>query len=104
MFVGDTTDVELRVAAAVLALIVPMRAHLLGFVECHRNKRDQSCGGHWQVPRITFSLGVAERPVGPMALSVWECDAGAATTERCINDSDDGHYVGPWCMAHLLSR
>jgi len=40
-------DVELRVAVAVLALIVPMPAHRLGFVECHGNKRDQSCGRHW---------------------------------------------------------
>jgi hypothetical protein len=48
MFVWDTIDVDLSVAVAFAALAFapycPNAIHLLGFVECHRNKRDQSCG------------------------------------------------------------
>jgi hypothetical protein len=77
MFVWDTTDVELRVAAAVLALIVPMPAHLLGFVECHRNKRDQSCGGIGRCLASRFHLALLRGLLVP-----WLSACGSATPAR----------------------
>ncbi|GGD69648.1 hypothetical protein GCM10010985_25170 [Caballeronia grimmiae] len=107
MFVWNTTDVDLRAAVAVLAVLLSKcepSAWLCGMAP--KQARLKLRTGIGRCLASCFDLALLRGLLVAWLSCVWPCDAGAATTERCFDDSDDGYCVGlgGWLVLYLANE
>lgn len=105
--VWDTTDVDLRAAVAVLAVLLSKCepfAWLCGMAP--KQARLKLRTGIGRCLASCFDLALLRGLLVAWLSCVWQCDAGAATTERCFDDSDDGYCVGlgGWLVLYLANE